>query len=78
MSNVRELVDTIKYNYHLWPATWGPCSNNCGENARGSGLCKNCAEDKLADIVGINRAMELHSAVAALHNIELELTKECP
>ena len=70
-----DFIGIIKYNYHLHPSTWGKCKTKCGKDARGSGLCKDCAEKGLAELVGGEKAKELHEAVKTLHKIECELLK---
>ena len=61
------LVSGLQRNYVDWPSTFGKCSSGCGELARGSGLCADCYERKLAEIVGEGAASHFHDAVKARH-----------
>lgn len=72
---ISDYIGIIKYNYHLYPSTWGKCMAGCGKDARGSGLCKDCAERGLAELVGKEKAEELHNAIKTLHKIERELSE---
>ncbi len=69
----QDYIQIIEYNYHLHPTTWGKCMDNCGGSARGSGLCVECATDKLADIVGIELAMNFAKGVRELHRVKMEI-----
>lgn len=62
-NEIHELITTLRRNYPDWPSTFGPCSNDCGRNARGSGLCAYCCEDRLAQLTSKELASELHKHI---------------
>jgi len=66
---VSTLVSRIQRNYPDWPATMGPCSEGCGNQARGSGCCPDCLELKLAEVVGGGQAKAFHDVIKARASI---------
>lgn len=67
-------VTGISRSYSDWPVTVNPCNTTgCSGSARGDGICADCHEKKLADIVGSDKAKELHDAVIARNNIWQEI-----
>ena len=67
------LASGLQRNYVDWPSTFGKCSGGCDTLARGSGLCADCYERKLAEIVGEESASHFHDAVKARHKAYHEM-----
>ena len=68
-----DYMSIIEYNHHLWPTTWGRCKFDCGESARGSGMCVSCAEKGLAKIVGVKAAKEFTMLTARQHKLKCKV-----
>ena len=52
---IEELIGEIVYNFPLSDGiavTMGPCKNQCGQSARGGGLCPVCAMHELSALTG--------------------------
>ena len=59
-------VSGMRRNYPDWPSTFGCCSEpECNKSARGCGVCADCHENKLAEIVGISYAHKVHESIKA-------------
>ncbi|MCP3921297.1 MAG: hypothetical protein GY714_01800 [Desulfobacterales bacterium] len=58
-----EYCNGILRNYPMWPSTFGPCRDMCGNSGRGSGLCADCSEKELAKVVGYSLANEYHLSI---------------
>ncbi len=72
----QDYMGIIEYNHHLYPSTWGKCRNDCGRDARGSGLCISCARDKLAEFIGLIDACDFVSHVKGLHEFKCKIQKK--
>ena len=66
-SQARKYMTGIERNYPGFASTLGYCpTNNCSGSGRGSGLCANCYEEKLASSIGgfgDVLAKEFHKAI---------------
>lgn len=66
MSKIREvekLISGLFYQYPTGVSTFNVC--DCKRLlARGSGKCAQCLETELADIVGVEPAARMHSAIS--------------
>ena len=62
-SQARDHMATIRRNYPGFSSTFGPCSNECGNSGRGSGLCGECGEKLLAELSTPRLAQNYHMAV---------------
>lgn len=72
-SEIREIERGIWRNYPTFPTTFSLCPNNDGNSARGTGLCAECYEKKLAKIVGGYRALKLHNSIKSHSELLAEL-----
>jgi len=69
----QDYMNIIEYNHHLYPSTWGKCKNDCGNDARGSGLCVQCAENELSKIVGSEASSTFVNDVKKLHRTKCDI-----
>ena len=72
----QDYMNIIEYTHHLHPTTWGRCSNGCGKDARGSGLCVQCARDGLSEFIGAMDAGDFVSYVRDLHKFKCKIQKK--
>jgi hypothetical protein len=63
MSDLDSLLHLLRRSYPEYPSTFNPCRNECGNSARGSGLCAACIEDEIAKISSPVLAGKLHNAI---------------
>ena len=67
---VEELRHTMWRNMPSTPSTFGACCRCKTKSARGSGLCFDCAEKELAELVGRKAAEEYAKAIARIRELE--------
>jgi hypothetical protein len=58
VEKLNDLISKIRYQLPIGVTTMGLCVNHCGNSARGSGVCVNCLELELADLVGRSNALD--------------------
>lgn len=68
---VETAIGDLIRQYPTWPSTFSTCE--CKRNmARGTGLCAQCLEEKLAGVIGKPLAWELHQTIAELAKLKRE------
>lgn len=76
IDEVRTIISDLHYQSSKGIHTNGPCHNGCGKGARGSGVCPECLEKRLGEIVGKTSAAEYFVAAHKYESIkEKILTK---
>ncbi|MES2995878.1 MAG: hypothetical protein V4733_03620 [Verrucomicrobiota bacterium] len=57
-----------------WPSTFSACAaTDCDGSARGGGLCGDCTEKRLAEIVGKAIAYNYREAIRTVRRLEKEM-----
>lgn len=69
-----DLISVVRRNYPGWPSTFSKCeTDGCSSQARGGGLCVECAQRLLAAQVGELLAARFVAAVEHLARLEREI-----
>ncbi len=73
---IDQIITIIWRNLPLYPSTFGDCWMQCGNGARGGGLCMDCAQKDLAKLVGAKRAKQYVKLVKEIRYLEIDMRKE--
>ena len=72
---IREAIRLIWRNLPEFASTFSACARECGQSARGGGVCLNCAQADLAKLTNDLIASQYVATVLNLRRLESEMLK---